>query len=196
MEHQLGPFWEAVTRLVFVSDPPEKADAIFIPGSRQTGPLMRAAQLYREGFAPVIIPSGRYGINKEGFAVTGFETEADWMREMLMREGIPAEAILPERSATFTWENALFSRRLCDAAGIEIRRGLLCCRPFHARRALMYYQTAFPEAQWIACPGSEPGVNADDWHRTPEGRGRILGEVRRLGDQINEQLEELIRHGS
>jgi len=59
----------------------------------------------------------------------------------------------------------------------------------------MYYQTAFPETEWLVCPADMPGLNADDWFRTPEGRDRILGEVRRLGSQINPQLEEMISHG-
>ena len=195
MKRQLDSFFEEVTRLVFVSDPPEKADAIFIPGSSRSGPLQIAARLFREGYAPVIIPSGKYGINKDSFRIPGFETEADWMCDGLLCEGVPGSAILMERRATFTWENARFSRELCDQNGLNISKGILCCRPFHARRALLYYQTAFPETEWIACPSSEDGVNADDWFRTPEGRKRVLGELRRLGDQINEQLEELIRHG-
>ena len=82
MKRQLDLFFEEVTRLVFVSDPPEKADAIFIPGSSRHGPLQIAARLYHEGYAPVIIPSGKYGINKDSFRIPGFETEADWMREI------------------------------------------------------------------------------------------------------------------
>lgn len=195
MRHQAEPFFEAVTRLVFVSDPPEKADAIFIPGSSHPEPVLLAASLYRQGLAPVVIPSGRYGIGKQRFACDGFDTEADWMASLLRDNGVPERAILADREATYTWENAKRSRGVCDRAGLFIRRGLLCCRPFHARRALMYYQTAFPEARWIACPSREDGVSAGDWYQTPEGRSRVLGEVRRLGDQINEQLEELIRHG-
>ncbi len=195
MRRQLEPFYEAVTRLVFVSDPPEKADAIFIPGSSHPEPVQLAARLWNEGLAPVIVPSGRFGIGRDGFRLPGYETEADWMRALLMKAGVPDAAILPERRATYTWENAAFSAALCAERGLTVRRGLLCCRPFHARRALMYYQTAFPETAWIACPCREKGVDRDDWHLTPEGRRRVLGEVRRLGDQINEQLEELIRHG-
>ncbi len=192
---QLDSFFRAMTDLVFVSDPPAPADAIFIPGSSHPEPVLLAARLFREGYAPRIVPSGRFGIGRTAFRIPGYETEADWMTALLLEQGVPEAAVLPEREAAFTWENACFSAALCRKAGLTVRRGLLCCRPFHARRALLYYQTAFQETEWIACPAREPGVNADDWHRTPEGRGRVLGEARRLGDQINEQLEELIRHG-
>ena len=195
MERQLQPFFDAVTKLVFVSGAPEKADAVFIPGSSHPEPVRLAARIYRAGYTPVIIPSGRFGIQRDGFGIPGYDTEADWMCDVLRREGVPDSAILPEKNATFTWENARFSRRLCDENGLMIRRGLLCCRPFHARRALLYYQAAFPEAEWSACAASEEGVNAEDWFLSPEGRSRVLGELRRLGDQINEQLEALIRDG-
>ena len=192
MSGQLDAFVAAVTDLVFAADEPAPADAIFIPGcSRHIGHILRAAALYRAGFAPVLVPSGRFGLGKDRFRLPGWETECDWMISILTACGVPETAILPEREARFTWDNARRSREACDRAGLEIRRGLLCCRPFHARRALLYYQTAFPEAGWRACPGPEAGVGADDWHRTPEGRARVLGEVRRLGDQIVPQLRML-----
>ena len=50
------------------------------------------------------------------------------------------------------------------------------------------------KAEILCVPCREEGVNADDWHRTEAGRQRVLGELRRLGDQINVQLEELIAH--
>ncbi len=195
MAREPEAFFRAVTELVFLRDAPQPSDVLFIPGSSREGPVRLAAQLFREGFAPRVLPSGRYGIGEQGFRIPGYATEADWMRSLLLAEGVPDGAILPEREATYTWENAQFSRRLCDAAGIRVRRGLLCCRPFHARRALMYYQTVFPETDWTVCPCREEGLNAEDWTLTPEGRARVLGEVRRLGDQIKEQLEELIAHG-
>ena len=195
MAREPEAFFRAVTELVFVRDEPQPADVLFIPGSSHEEPVRLAARLYREEYAPRIVPSGRYAVGQAGFRIPGYATEADWMRQLLLEEGVPAKAIWPEREASFTWENAKFSRRLCDERGVTVRRGLLCCRPFHARRALMYYQTAFPETDWTVCPCREEGLNREDWFLTPAGRERVLGEVRRLGDQIKEQLEELMTHG-
>jgi uncharacterized SAM-binding protein YcdF (DUF218 family) len=194
MAGQLDGYLRAVTELVFVSDEPAPADAIFLPGcSRHIGHILRAARLYRDGFAPLIVPSGRFGVGQERFRLPGWDTECDWMMSVLACLGVPDSAILPEREASFTWDNARRSRGVCDRAGLRIREGILCCRPFHARRALLYYQTAFPETKWRVCPSREADVNAEDWHMTAAGRKRILGEIRRLGDQIGEQLEDLIR---
>ena len=192
MADAASAFFDAVTRLVFVRDEPAPADVIFVPGSTYRGHVALAAALWREGWAPLVLPSGRCPLGGS-FSKDGHDTEWAWMRSVLLAEGVPESAILREARATYTWENAKFSRAVCDAAGLTVRRGLICCKGYHARRALIYYQTAFPEAELRVCPAERPGRTAEDWHRTPEGRARILAEVRRLGDQINGQLEELLR---
>lgn len=179
----------AVTNFIFVSHAPEKCDAIFIPGSLHPHHIRRAAQLYREGYAPFVIPSGKWGITRPASPDAAYATEWAWMRDELMRQGVPEGAILREDQATYTWENAQFSRLLTDRLGLDIHRGMLCCRSFHARRALLYYQAAYPATEWFVCPGEEAGLSKDDWYKTPEGRARVLSEVRRLGDQVNEVFE-------
>ena len=57
----------AVTDFVFVSDAPEKADVILIPGSRHPANAIRAAELYRAGYAPYLLPSGRHGAAVDKF---------------------------------------------------------------------------------------------------------------------------------
>ncbi|MCL2107584.1 MAG: hypothetical protein FWH26_11075 [Oscillospiraceae bacterium] len=47
-----------ITGFIFVADEPQKADAILMPGSSDPGIPERAAELYAQGFAPVLIPSG------------------------------------------------------------------------------------------------------------------------------------------
>ncbi len=194
MSREPQAFFRAVTELVFVREEPAEADVILIPGSSHEEPVRLAAELWRRGFAPRVLPSGRWGMDRDGFHLPEWETECDWMRGLLAAEGVPETAMLREDQARCTWDNARFSRAVCDAEGLAVRRAILCCRPFHARRAQLYYQWAFPEAEIRCVPCREDGVNADDWHRTAEGRARVLGELRRLGDQINVQLEELIAH--
>lgn len=185
-------FLDAVTRFVFASDEPAPADLIFVPGSSRPEHVLRAAELYRLGYAPLLLPSGLRPIGSEGFSVPGYASEWAWMRAQLLEAGVPDSAILREDRATYTWQNAQFSRAVADAHGLRVRKALLCCKPYHARRALLYYQAAFPGTALLACPASMPGLNADDWHLTPEGREKVLGEVRRLGSQVNEVLEAAI----
>lgn len=37
-------------------------------------------------------------------------------------------------------------------------------------------------------------MNQDDWYLTQAGRTRVMGELRRLGDQIVPQFEELCQY--
>lgn len=189
-------FIQGVNAFVFLADEPFQADVILVPGNANPCHAIRAAALYRQGYAPWVLPSGRYTKEVGGFAGADpayqadypgpYETEWAFLRAVLMQEGVPKDAILREDTATYTWENALRSRAVTDAAGLTVRRAILCCHSFHARRALLYYQAAFPEADFRVCPAALPGFSREDWHLTAEGRARILGEVRRLGDQVQE----------
>jgi len=186
----------AVTDFIFVEDQPEKADVIFIPGSRKIEHAVRAAELYRAGYAPYVLPSGRYATTYGCFRGVperyqadypeAYETEWAFLRAVLMKHGVPESAILREDQATYTWENATRSRDVLAQAGILPRTAILSCHAFHARRALMYYQAAMPDTRFIVCPTATPGYTREDWFLTEKGRNRVLGEVQRLGSQVSE----------
>lgn len=195
-------FIRAVTDFIFVEDKPQPSQVIFVPGASHPEHALLAAELYHRGMAPYILPSGRYSINLGHFkgvpeafrqAYPGdYETEWAYLRQVLLQAGVPDRAILREDQATFTWENARFSRRLLDGMGVPVAQAILCCRAFHARRALMYYHAAFPDARILVCPASTPGESRNDWFTNEKGRKRVLGEVRRLGDQVNEVFEGML----
>ena len=195
-------FIRAVTEFIFVQDAPEKADVILIPGSRKTEHAIRAAELYRAGYAPYVLPSGRYstvmgcfGESPERYRAEypgRYETEWDFLRTVLMKHGVPEKAILREDQATYTWENALRSREVLASAGVKAETAILCCHAFHARRALLYSQAAMPDTRFIVCPTATPGYTREDWHLTPKGRDRVLGEVARLGSQVREVFDMML----
>ena len=178
-------FIQAVNDFLFLEDAPEQADILFVPGSRWPGNALRAAELYRQGYAPLVLPSGRFA--KAGNRFLGpeepyqaaypgpFETEWAYLRQVLLEDGVPDSAILREDQATFTWDNARKSRQVTDAAGLDIRRAILCCKGCHARRALLYYQAAFPGTRFLVCPARCPGLNPEDWFLTPLGRKPCWG---------------------
>lgn len=189
-------FLQAVTAFVFAEDAPAPADVIFVPGANRPEHALRAAELYHAGYAPLILPSGRYskltgrfaGVEEDFRAAypQAYETEWAFLHAVLRAQGVPETAILREDQATYTWENALCSRRVTDGMQLRIRRGILCCKPFHARRAKLYYQAAYPDAQLLVCPCRMPSFEREDWYRTPAGRETVLGEVSRLGGQIGD----------
>ena len=52
--------FDIYTEFIFREDIPEKSDIIFVPGSEEGALAVRAAELWRAGLAPVILPSGKY----------------------------------------------------------------------------------------------------------------------------------------
>lgn len=189
-------FVRAVTDFIFVEDMPRQSDVIFIPGASHPEHALRAAELYHQGMAPYVLPSGRYSTLLGHFKGVpeafrddypdAYETEWAYLRTVLMKAGVPDKAILREDQATYTWENAQYSRRVCDAMGLQVRQAILCCRAFHARRAMMYYHAAFPESRILVCPAAVPGESRSDWFTNEKGRRRVMGEVNRLGSQVYE----------
>ena len=190
-----------VTDFIFLEDAPAPANVIFVPGNSHAEPSELAARLYAQGLAPYVLPSGRYAIGRGEFAgqTSGarsyegrFETEWAFMRHVLVQNGVSDAAILREDRATFTFQNAIYSRRRTDAEQIAVRRALLCCMPQHARRAKMYYETLYPDAQLLVCPVKDAPVTRDSWMLEPEGIDAVLGELERCGAQFHDIMRELL----
>lgn len=193
---------KSITDFIFVEDEPQRSDVIFIPGNSHPEHALRAAELYHQGMAEYLLPSGRYSVVLGHFKGVpescrqdypdDYETEWAYLRAVLMKAGVPEHAILREDQATYTWENAQYSRKVCDGMGLEVKQAILCCRAFHARRAMMYYHAAFPDSRIFVCPAGLPGESRDDWFTTEKGRRRVMGEVARMGTQVNEVFEMMV----
>lgn len=187
-------FLEQIKDFIFVEQEPEEADIIFVPGNGYPQMAERAAQLYKEGFAPYILPSGRYSIETGKFSgvlaeqeryCLEYETEWEFLKDVLVKNGVPERVILKENKATFTYENALFSKEVTDSAGISVRKAILCCKSSHARRALMYYQHVFPETEIVTVPVAADGIGRQNWNQTEKGAEEVLGEVSRIIRQFS-----------
>ncbi len=190
-----------ITRFIFLEDQTKPVDILFIPGNGHAEPSELAARLYHQGLAPLILPSGRYAIGSGAFSgqksggreyIGRFLTEWAFMRHVLMENGVPESAILREDEATYTYQNAIYSRRRTDAEHIAVRHAIICCMPVHARRAKMYYQTLYPDAELLLCPAPDAEIRKDNWMFEPEGIDTVLGELERCGGQFHDILKELM----
>ena len=187
-------FLKEIEEFVFVEDSPEKADVIFVPGNGYPQMAERAARLYKENYAPYVLPSGKYSVTKSCFSGVlakkekykgEFLTEWEFLKSVLLENGVSEQAILREEKATFTYENAMYSRKVTDEAGIVVRRGILCCKAYHARRCKMYYQRAYPETEFLVCTSDVDGVTRENWNNTEEGIQAVMGEVERIIRQFS-----------
>ena len=183
-------FLEEMTNFIFLEDEPQKSDVIFVPGSEEGALAKTAARLYLNGYAPLIVPSGKYAKWTGHSIVDRFETESDYFAYLMMEEGVPEDAILKEREATYTYQNAINTRKLLDERKIEVKRAILCCQAYHARRSKLYYQILFPDTEILVCPTVTKGITRDNWFKSRETADIVLGEIERCGSQFHEIVAE------
>ena len=183
-----------IENFIFAENRIEKADVIFVPGNGYPEMAEAAARLYHEGIAPYIIPSGRYSItlgrfggvlhNREKYS-GGYKTEWEFLRDVLMKNGVPEGAVLREDRATYTYENALLSQKAAEEKGLSIKKAILCVKNYHAGRALMYYQTVFPETEIMVCPVSVDGITKSNWRQSEGGIREVCAEMQRIVTQFS-----------
>lgn len=122
---------------------PEQADCIVGFGNFNVNIARRAAELYRQGYAPKILFTGGLGRNTLGILP---EPEAVRFARVAMEAGVPAEDILIEDKSTNTAENIRFTRDMLLAAGMENPRLLGVHQPFMERRIQAAFGVYWPEA--------------------------------------------------
>ena len=176
---------------------------IFIPGSGFPQLAEEAAKLYHQGLAPYVLPSGKYSILNGKFAGVKekkelydgeYETEWEFLKEALKKNHVPEEHILREDQATYTYENAIYSRKVTDGLGMEIKKAILCCKPYHARRSLLYYQLLYPETEFFVWPIQDSDVKRENWYLTEKGIRLVFGEVQKIGKQFVDITKEMVKN--
>ncbi len=190
-------FIREITSFVFVEDEPEKADIIFVPGGSWPEPAEKAAELYLGNYAPYVLPSGKFSMSKGYFpgSMTKadkyegvYNTEWEFMRDVISSYGINEDVILKEDKATWTKENAFKSREVTDKYNLEINKAIICCKSFHAKRCLMFYSWAYPKTEFIICPVEIQDINKDNWFKSEDGIEKVMGELSRLGGQFKKAV--------
>lgn len=144
---------------------PEQADVIVGFGNFNTNIARRAAELYRQGLAPVVLFTGGLGRNTEGLLP---EPEAVRFARVAMECGVPEKAILLEPESTNTAENVLFTRRLLEARGIPHERILGVHQPFMERRITAAMGVYWPEQAFRV---TSPQVSISDYLEDAKKQG-------------------------
>lgn len=109
-----------------------KSDCILALGSHDLRVADRAAELYLEGWAPLLIMSGGLGnFTKNMWA----EAEADLFAAIAIKKGVPAENILIENRSSNTGENILFTQQLLQRKGLYLQTFIVVQKPYMERRS-------------------------------------------------------------
>jgi len=193
-------FIDDITKFIFLRDEPQNADIIFIPGGLYPEIAEKAAILWKEKYSKFILPSGKYSIKLQGFTgplskkdiYTGpYVTEWEFLRDVLIKNGVSESSILKEDKATNTYQNAIYSKKVTDSLKMDIKKAILCCQSFHARRCFMYYQLLYPQTEFVVCPADTQGITSETWHTSDEGIEKVLGELARCGYQFVDIFKSL-----
>src|SRR3569623_576870 len=109
----------------------EKADCILALGSHDLRVPERVAELYLEGFAPLVIMSGGLGNFTQEIWT---EKEADKFAAIAVEKGVPKNAILIENNSTNTGENILFTQKLLKQKNLDPQSFIVVLKPYMERR--------------------------------------------------------------
>ena len=131
------PLWlTALARLLIVDQPPRPADAILVLGGGSGEREEWGAELYHQGYAPLLIASGEPphlpGEQRSFAAISAL---------YLASLGVPASAILTMPETTSTYDEAILSRDLLRQRGS--RSLIVVSDPHHLRRSAWTFRTAF-----------------------------------------------------
>jgi len=174
------------------------ADAILVLCSHDERVAERGAQLFLEGWAPLLIFSGGRG------AITSKlwdEPEAERFARIAIGTGVPAERILIEPNSTNTGENVRFTRQLLAEKGMDPRSFIVVQKPYMERRSYATFLQYWPEKQLVV---TSPQVSFDDYlaqytHSSLSADdviGIMIGDLQRIrlypecGFQIAQEIPE------
>jgi uncharacterized SAM-binding protein YcdF (DUF218 family) len=131
--------------------PPQASDAIVvISGDEQMARFQEGVSLYERGLGQYLVFSGA--------AYDNGTSNADVMRDLAVKRGVPDRAIFEEPLGGDTWGNAIYTRQVLEDHGLH--SAILVTSPYHARRAMLTFDAAYagsgislrvhaaPDSQW------------------------------------------------
>ncbi len=134
----------------------QKADAIFALGSHDVGVGKYAAQLFLDGWAPLLIVSGGVGRITEAWK----KPEAEIFAEVAIQMGVPEEKIIVESKSTNTGENIKLTLRLLKKKEIKVQKLILVQKPYMERRAYATFKKQSSEIDIIV---TSPPISFEEY---------------------------------
>ncbi|MBQ6466384.1 MAG: YdcF family protein [Clostridia bacterium] len=172
-----------ITDYIFIGTEPCKADAVFVVGGSLPDAARLAADLYHRGFADTVIIGGKYSVKRDNFPLPEYETEYDFYKDILLKSGVREDDIYGERESGYTKQNAEFAKCVVDENGLMIRKALIVCKSFHAKRCQLLYQIYFPGVDFTVVTFDGFGISRDNWYQTEYGKERVMGELKKIVEQ-------------
>lgn len=157
MDDKIRSFAEKLWHYHQLNHQLERADAILVLCSHDKKVAERGAQLFLEGWAPLLIFSGGLGVITSRM---WNEAEAEQFAEIAFTMGVPKEKILVENKSTNTGENISFTRRLLETKQIDPQKFILVQKPYMERRSFATFRKVWPEKKVLV---TSPQVSFDQY---------------------------------
>src|SRR6476619_2326085 len=157
MDSQIEALAETIWSYHRMNHEVAKADAILVLCSHDERVAERGAQLFLEGWAPLLIFSGGHG------AITTTlwnEPEAERFARIAESLNVPRASILVESHSTNTGENIEFTKRLLAERGLDLQKFIVVQKPYMERRAFATFRQLWPEKELIV---TSPQVSFDEY---------------------------------
>jgi uncharacterized SAM-binding protein YcdF (DUF218 family) len=159
-----GQFW-------VVDEPAAKSDALIVLGDDNYAAdrSFHAAELYREGIAPVVVTCGR--MLRQSVSI------ADVMEHDLESFGVPAKAIVKlSHRAGNTREEAVEAARLIQTRGWK--HVVVVTSNYHARRTRFIYGRVLPSNVSFRVSGARDSeFDPSRWWETRQGQKLFMSEL-------------------
>lgn len=141
MDPYIRPLVEKVWRYHQLDQPLSKSDVIVVLCSHDTVVAERGAQLFLEGWAPLLVFSGGLGVITRHLWQ---DPEAQRFARIAIAMGVPEDRILTETRSTNTGENVRFTRELLANRGIDPESLILVQKPYMERRTFATFNKVWP----------------------------------------------------
>lgn len=177
----------------------QKADAIFVLGNRDIRVAKHAAQLFLDGWAPILVCAGSGSIhnNKPGRERFVGSTEAEVFAAAAMEMGVPKESIIIENQSQNTGQNYEFTIKKLKEHNITPKRLIIVQKPYMERRAYAAGKVWLPETELIV---SSPPISFENYPDKSMSKERVInslvGDVQRIkeypkkGFQIEQEIPQ------
>ena len=161
-----------------LNDAMVKSDCILALGSHDTRVADRAAELFLEGWAPVLIFSGGLGNVTRGIWT---ETEADKFAAIAVKKGVPENAILIENKSSNTGENILFTQKLLQEKNLDPQNFIVVQKPYMERRSYATFKKHWPQKNILV---TSPQISFEDYPNSEIPVERVInimtGDLQRI----------------
>lgn len=211
MDPRIRPLVEKVWDYHQLNHSLAKSDVIVVLCSHDTVVAERGAQLFLEGWAPLIVFSGGLGVITRHLWQ---DPEAERFARIAREMGVPPDRILVETRSTNTGENVAFTRRLLADRGIDPESLILVQKPYMERRTFATFNKVWPGKRiavtsprfslddYLArysnealSPDDVISIMVGDLQRIREYPGRGFQIPQEIPDDVWDAYEELIRAG-